>query len=504
MKTIEKWGFIEIALPGRADGNPFMDYAVEAVFSGAHETVRVDGFYDGEGVYKVRFMPRYEGDYAYVVSGSFSDEKHRGTFTVSAPSGGNHGPVRVKNQHHFAYEDETPYYPVGTTCYTWAVQGQETREQALKNFAKGYFNKVRFALWRHGNPLMHYTERQQPHSPYPFTLTQDGVRVWDFERFDCEFYRDFEEQIVRLMHLGIEADLILLMPNERYGFQHMGEALTAHYLKYVLARFGAYRNAWWTLTNEYDFMEAKSLPEWNRHGQLLLESDPYRHLRSIHYWRLDYDYSMPWVTHCCIQSQNFRCVPGYADFWRQRYHKPVVLDEIAYEGNLDTCWGNLTGEEMTHRFWLAAITGGYASHGESYLFENEDCPGPNMRVGAKLYGTSPERIAFLHKILSETPGYGLKPLSLYDPVKMHEGNFAWDDPAAVPEESGYEDSYYLIYLSDYCPGYKTYCLDEANAYTVEVIDTWNMTIEPRGKVRGTFKVELPAKPYMAIRIRKDV
>ncbi|HIZ64753.1 MAG TPA: DUF5605 domain-containing protein, partial [Candidatus Blautia pullicola] len=39
-------------------------------------------------------------------------------------------------------------------------------------------------------------------------------------------------------------------------------------------------------------------------------------------------------------------------------------------------------------------------------------------------------------------------------------------------------------------------------FEVRVIDTWNMTIEDRGVVKGKFKVELPGKPYMAVQIRK--
>ena len=39
--------------------NPFVDYKIHGTFTGKHETVTVDGFYDGEGVYKVRFMPSF-------------------------------------------------------------------------------------------------------------------------------------------------------------------------------------------------------------------------------------------------------------------------------------------------------------------------------------------------------------------------------------------------------------------------------------------------------------
>ena len=115
--TVEKWGVFEAAFPGKTEGNPFCDYTIRAVFTGPGESVKVTGFYDGDGVYKVRFMPSFEGEYRYVVEGSFSDRSYEGTFTVTAPSEGNHGPVKVANTYHFAYADGTPYYSIGTDVY---------------------------------------------------------------------------------------------------------------------------------------------------------------------------------------------------------------------------------------------------------------------------------------------------------------------------------------------------------------------------------------------------
>ena len=70
MDTIERWGMFEIAVRGVETGNPFTERTVAATFTGDHETVTVDGFYDGEGVYRVRFMPSYEGEYAYELDGN--------------------------------------------------------------------------------------------------------------------------------------------------------------------------------------------------------------------------------------------------------------------------------------------------------------------------------------------------------------------------------------------------------------------------------------------------
>ena len=147
MSVIEKWGMFEVAVNGSTDRNPFTDHTLKGVFKGKNETITADGFYDGDGIYKVRFMPSFEGEYTYTVSGSCLTEPVCGTFTVTTPTGNNHGPMRVAKGVHFVYEDGTPYYSMGTTCYAWAHQPEETIQNTLRELDKGYFNKMRFCVF---------------------------------------------------------------------------------------------------------------------------------------------------------------------------------------------------------------------------------------------------------------------------------------------------------------------------------------------------------------------
>jgi hypothetical protein len=75
---------------------------------------------------------------------------------------------------------------------------------------------------------------------------------WDFRRFNPVHFRILEQRIRDLQELGIEADLILFHPYDRWGFSCMGRENDLFYLRYVMARFAAYRNVWWSLANEYD------------------------------------------------------------------------------------------------------------------------------------------------------------------------------------------------------------------------------------------------------------
>ena len=175
--------------------------------------------------------------------------------------------------------------------------------------------------------------------------------------------------------------------------------------------------------------------------------------------------------------------------WRERYRKPVVLDEIAYEGDIQHGWGNLTGEEMTRRFWEAAVRGGYPGHSETYRHPDGVLWWSH---GGELHGESPERIAFLAEVLAQVPGGALNPYR----------SCAWDEVCAVPAAIGHEDELYLYYYSFMRPSFRDFKVN--GPYRVTVLDTWNMTCEDRGVREGAFRLQLPAKPYIAVLLKKCV
>jgi hypothetical protein len=76
----------------------------------------------------------------------------------------------------------------------------------------------------------------------------------------------------------------------------------------------------------------------------------------------------------------------------------------------------------------------------------------------------------------------------------------WDAVAATTDKE--TKDYMLFYFTYLRPFYRDICLDETSEYEVDVIDTWNMTIENKGIFKGKFRVVLGGKPYMAIRMKK--
>lgn len=487
---------LELQFKGPSEGNPFVEVRFSAIFDNGSRKVDVPGFYDGEGVYRVRFMPDTVGNWSYrTESNRWELTAQTGEFVATPAGKGNHGPVRVHNTYHFAYADGTPYKQVGTTIYNWMDTPDEVQEETLRTLAASPFNKARMLLTQQPTPYL--TSYAPPRWPFAGTPPRD----WDFSRFNPEFFRHYEKRIEQLRDLGIEADIILFNPYGKFGFETMDAAGDDRFVRYVVARFGAYRNVWWSLANEFDFLRTKTEADWERIGTLIQNCDPFDHLRSIHNAFLAYDNRQAWVTHSSVQNGNALESPVGALVYRDVWRKPVVFDEIEYEGDAKFRWADLNGFDLVHRFWSGLVAGTYVGHGDYFNTKGEDTW---TSFGGKILGESMPRLAFLRKIMEDGPANGLEPTD-----SGHDMNTA-----------GVNGEYYLTYFGRTTPTEWAFKLPkrrlvEGMRFTVEIIDVWEMTVT---RVPGDFVVtkkdrysfvdtkgrvvELPGKAGIALRIRR--
>ena len=468
-KSVEQWGLFEAEFNGPGTGNPFTEVELSAEFQCGDTRVTVPGFYDGDGLYKVRFMPDMQGKWSYVIS-SNNDELNNinGDLTVEPPSAGNHGPVRVVDRYHFEYADGKRFFPVGTTLYCWQL---ERYDETLTTLENASINKARFM------PFPHSGNEFPPYNPW-----EGSVNNWDFDRPNPEFWRFMENAVKDLGDKGIQADFIFFHPYESGDRQTWGlgpEQMTAiqreNYLKYAVARLAAHRNVWWSMANEYDLID-KSTSYWEPLADAVADTDPYGHMHSIHNLP-DKHYAgwvNAWVTHIGIQS------PAVTDIssWRKQYQKPVIDDEYQYEGNWGP-WGKLTAEEATRRAWIATIEGGYATHGESYK------PYSFFWKGGTPQRDSFARVSWLSEEVLNN-----------DDKPLPGGLEAKDSTSAHVAED-----YYLYYYGDTTTSEKTYIMPEGIKYRVDILDTWNMTATEMDRIySGTFTINWSSSQYIAVRI----
>lgn len=507
MTTVEQYKVFKLELTGTAAGNPYVEVELSARFARAdgQDSFEVHGFYKGNGCYRINFMPESAGVWNYAVSSNDPElDGTAGSFEAVPATGDNHGRVLLAKDvlahdalfitdedSNFAYEDGTRYLPFGTTCYAWTNQDAALQEQTLETLATSPFNKIRMCVF----PKFYDYNVEDP-AMYAYEGEKGD---FDHYRFYEPFWENLEHRIEQLDELGIQADLIVLHPYDKpedWGFSRMTREEDVFYLTYVARRFSAYKNIWWSLANEWDLMPWKPAEDWDRYARIIMANDPYGHLRSIHNCREIFDHSHPWITHVSYQRCDLKNTAEDVTTLRAQYNKPVLIDEVGYEGNINWGWGNLTAQELVRRFWEGSLRGGYVTHGETYVDR-----GPKLwwAHGGKLYGDSPERIGFCRRYMEALPAdFDWVP----DEVGILDGTFTWD-VTCMSNDHGRGTADVLMYFGFNRPAYREFEGESGARYKVSVVDTWGMTEEELpGTFKGKFRIDLPSKQYMMLRLTK--
>ena len=449
---VNLYDVFEVVLKGPEDSGLFTEQTVCGVFTGRNESVSVRGFYDGDGNYRIRFMPSYEGRYSFTLNASFIKGMLSGVFYVAPCERTIHGPVRVNEKYHFAYMDGTPYFPFGTNIQDLVTTQNST---TLKSLRRASFNKVRFLF------------------PQPGI---DGTIV-------LESLRKTEKWIEVLAGNGLETECVLFHDLSMYEENDETFSFFTNYISYIMTRFGAYRNIWWSLV-EIDHGTTKEKNLIHRLVETIKNLDPYGHLWTMMNGNRIYGENEYPFTHLSIRGNGSEDIKGL----REKYQCPVIVDELGCEGNYPYEWNSLMAEDLVSRCWKVCMQGGYPGHSEMYI-SDEDVWSIN---GGALEGKSQARLKFLCACINEMPDYNIT-------VRETSSGYV----AAIPEEeSGHAScSKYLYYLSNRCPAYQDLYIDEDTKFAVDILDTWNMTCTFQGVYSGHFRVELPSRPYMAVLLR---
>ena len=437
MLQVARWAVLTLNFTGPADSpsqNAFLTL-FNATFTPAsgESSLLVSGFFDGGTDYRIRFSPPEEGKWTFTTASTEPalDHQHGELFALP-PAKGDHGPVASRGFGLY-HADGEPHFSVGTTSYQWAhmeASRQQETLRTLRNGAGQAFNKLRMTVF----PKWYVYNHQNPvemGTAFPIVpgSTAANLTSWscvgskcptmagsfDLRRFNVSFFARFEALIAELRVLGVVADLILFHPYDRghWGFDCLGgsdpqtydTSHDAFYLRYVAARLAAFSNVWWSMANEWSFVQCKSrginsshlqspAPIWDELFVTLAAADPYGRQKSIHNGNLLYNHSRPWITHVSLQGEESQTAQI-----RERYGKPVVWDEVKYEGDIPEQSGDLSGQKEAARFWWGASLGVYVGHSETILRKGvaNDAQPLWWAKGGTLVGESPYRIEWFRR-----------------------------------------------------------------------------------------------------------
>lgn len=403
-QSVPQWVMHELSFTGQEQhANPYTEVDLTAIFTGpqgVRQTVR--GFWDGGATFKIRFTPTALGTWEYTTKSSdksLSDK--RGSFTCTKPAPESRGFIRRDPAHpyHFVFDNGTRYYMFGTTYYAFmqnAMAGERWKEAVTNSAAKG-INKVRLVA---ASPF-----GVHPKVKYP---PASGFIADDRDRPDPAHWRKLDEVVRFMASKDVIADLILYWNSDKsYGTLAQDERFT----RYCIARYAAFPNVIWCLTNEWNYTP-KPIEYWNQMGKLAKSEDPYaaagNHLRllSIHQQtRHDFQFfDQTWLSHAIVQlgvrnqgktfregnewdakgaAEEGRTFPNgdvwgnYSITYNWNHNMPVVNDEYGYIGEPDDQsvpkdaagkYPRLTRDKHRHIMWGIAAASGYAAAGDKNTY----------------------------------------------------------------------------------------------------------------------------------------
>jgi hypothetical protein len=286
---VPRWEVHEFSINAQSDvANPFRDAALVGEFvSPSGKTNVIDGFYDGDGAWRLRFAPEEEGEWRYLLRGEGVEILERGKLRCTAARGRGFIRIHPQNPYAFAHADGTPFLPMGDTCYGLFDDSPITpalREEYLKTRRAQRFNFVRMTVG-------HSEARAATNAAY-WAWSGTPAKP-DLDRFNPAFFRAFDELVRQLRASGMNIELLVLNFYRRpFTDTNVWSAAREHqWLRYLLARYGAFDNIFlWTLANEYEThpdgsyrLDFPGDVDWAKAtARFIKANDPYRHLVTVH------------------------------------------------------------------------------------------------------------------------------------------------------------------------------------------------------------------------------
>lgn len=381
-----KWGRFEREFASSLSyDNSFQDVDLKVNFvspSGRH--FDIDGFWDGDNLWRVRFSPDEIGAWRYstVCSDTGNPALHNqsGGFTCTEPDATTpfreHGPVRLSaNRRHLVYEDGTPYLWLADTAWNgplWA--SDEDWEHYLSERTRQNFTAVQWVTtqWLAA----------------PQGDANNDLAYAGHERISVNpaFFQRLDRRHEKINQYGLLSAPVLLWTAGwtrgesdllSPGFT-LPEDQAVRLGRYMLARWGA-DTVLWILAGDGDYRGSKA-ERWKRIGRAIFGNQPHApvtlHPQGLQ-WNMAEFQDETWLDIAGYQSCHWDNQDAYgwlvegppATDWVRSPARPIINLEPNYEdiGAIDTKrrFSDFDVRRAIYRSLLVAPTAGvtYGAHG---------------------------------------------------------------------------------------------------------------------------------------------
>jgi Domain of unknown function (DUF5060)/Putative collagen-binding domain of a collagenase/Protein of unknown function (DUF4038)/Dolichyl-phosphate-mannose-protein mannosyltransferase len=374
IQEIPLWGMFETSiLNDRKYTNPFIDTELEATFiSSSGKTHDFFGFYDGDGnggqtgsTWKLRFMCIEIGTWHW--SAAFTDGTPGGSGSFRCTKSSLPGPLQVdkKNPQWLKKANGGHFLPRWYYLHELLFTKEGIWQQDVDNLLlKNRYNMVTVLTTQAETLVSNGWNRREYERPffYPW-ITNGGTVLWN--KKDLASWRKLDRVLQYLAARNIYVYFFDgLFPNIAPRFPDNPIKERA-YLRYALARIGAYWNVTHNITFEFsEFMPAARL---NRIGRYLREIDPFNLLLTVHDTQ-DFDILVQreeWIDSANLQYDAGRAgTASISNAFALAHHvgKPLLSTEVVWEGG-----DKLNGDQVRRGAWGVLLAGSFFLYGEFNL-----------------------------------------------------------------------------------------------------------------------------------------
>ncbi len=394
--SVEQWDTHELAFSSTTKyKNPFVDVSLKVTF--AHSggvSITVDGFYDGEATWRARFMPLQLGPWSYRTTSNDSALNGRVGSINCIPTAKSylHGPLLVDG-FHFRLADGTRPFLISTRL-SCQFDDPSSWSRLISVLKGDGINRVLFMMGG-------------------VRGTVAGLYGGDLWSYNVKKFQAIDAFIDALRRADILASPYFYYFDD--GFQlDLTEAQDEAYVRYGMARFGAYANVMPVLANEVELkftdrndptFDLRSFDWANRLGGLLRQLAVFGVPVSVHnpmetfqatnpgFFTLLKDWPFHWANFMLRQMQvgalgaaealtdgvpeplqpawNPRAYARHNDLLinLRRFNVPVINEEPGYELRGKRSWNGMTRETVRAAFWSAAAAGAYAMWGSPATYD---------------------------------------------------------------------------------------------------------------------------------------
>ncbi len=357
--NVDKYGRFEISIKRVSKTSyPYNETELLVNFNSPNgKQIEFWGFYDGEDTWKIRFMPTEIGIWSY--SAYFSDDEGNnieGNFTCIESNLPGTICCYKENPLWFGFSEGYPFFMrsfhVGD-CF-FADNWPDSSRIAFLDWAKDQgYNTLSIASF--------FVNRQT----YARGMGWQTPSLWPL---DANEYRKAERILDMLCQRGF-----IIFPFAgffgREGFNPNAHRDQVKYVRYIIARWGCYRNLLFNVAGPEPILDVNpfmTFDEVNRLGHLIAEHDIYHHMLTVHNQSGDDQFkNCDYQTFTTLQGPKTISLPDLRKglLFNHPSDGPLYAQETLWTDNI---YGHpiYTDVELRRNAYVIALTAAYLNYGD--------------------------------------------------------------------------------------------------------------------------------------------